>query len=126
MKKLYTPRQFHLYAELYGVNYELLNDRKLIKRLLVNSIKQADLKLVKFTDYHHTALKHSRSVHQGISAIAIIEESHAAIYTWPEHNYCALDILTCGNPNGPRKIQKIIEKALKPKRVDAIYEKKGF
>ncbi|MBU0648816.1 adenosylmethionine decarboxylase [Patescibacteria group bacterium] len=126
MKKLYTPRQFHLYAELYGVNYGLLNDRKLIKKILVNSIKQANLKLVKFTDYHHRVAQGRRSLHQGISAVAIIEESHAAIYTWPEHNYCALDILTCGKPNGPRKIKKIIEKVLKPKRVDAVYEKKGF
>ena len=109
MKKLYTPRQFHLYAELYGVKYELLNDRKLIKKILVNAIKQADLILVKFTDHHHRIAQGRRSLHQGISAVAIIEESHAAIYTWPEHNYCALDILTCGKPNGPRKIKKIIE-----------------
>lgn len=126
MKKLYTPRQFHLYAELYGVEYKLLNDRKLIKKLLTDAIKVAGLTLVKFTDYHHRVAQGRRSLHQGISAVAIIEESHAAIYTWPEYNYCALDILTCGKPNGPQKIKAIIQKALKPKKINAIYEKKGL
>ena len=126
MDKLYTPRQFHLYAELYGVDDKLLNDRKLIKKILTSSIKEAGLKLVKFMDYHHKISQGGRSLHQGISAVAILEESHAAIYTWPEHNYCSLDILTCGKPNGPRRIKKKIEKVLKPQRVDAAYEKKGF
>ena len=125
MKQLYTPRQYHLYAELYGVSQELLNDRKLIKRTLTDAIGKAKMQLVKFSDYHHKISNGKKSMHQGISAIAILEESHAAIYTWPEHNYCSIDVLTCGDPEGPQKIKEHIEKKLKPSSVNVTLESKG-
>ena len=125
MKTLYTPRQFHLYAELYGVNQELLNDRKLIKKTLTDAIGKAKMHLVKFSDYHHKVFEGNKTKHQGISAIAILEESHAAIYTWPEHEYCSIDILTCGDPEGPQKIKKHIETEFKPSSVNVTLESKG-
>ena len=33
----------------------------------------------------------------GVSGVIIIKESHLTIHTWPEHNYAAVDIFTCGN-----------------------------
>ncbi|NIS54139.1 MAG: adenosylmethionine decarboxylase [Phycisphaerae bacterium] len=125
MEKLYTPRQYHLYAELYGVKQELLNDRKLIKQTLTDAISKAKMHLVKFSDYHHQISKGNKTKHQGISAIAILEESHAAIYTWPEHEYCSIDILTCGDPQGPKTIKKYIESKLKPENVNVTFESKG-
>jgi len=125
MKTLYTPRQFHLYAELYGVNQELLNDRKQIRKTLTDAIGKAKMQLVKFSDYHHKISDGKKSKHQGISAIAILEESHAAIYTWPEHKYCSIDILTCGDPKGPQIIKEYIESKLKPSSINVTLESKG-
>lgn len=34
---------------------------------------------------------------QGISGVVVIAESHFTIHTWPEHNYAAVDIFTCGD-----------------------------
>ena len=34
----------------------------------------------------------------GYSGVCIIAESHVTIHTWPEHNYAAVDMFTCG-PN---------------------------
>ncbi len=34
---------------------------------------------------------------QGISGVVIIAESHFTIHAWPEHNYAAVDIFTCGD-----------------------------
>jgi len=126
MKKLYTPRQYHLSAEFYGVSEKLLNDRQLIKKILTKAISQAGLHLVKFSDYHHRIFDGKLTKHQGISAVAILEESHAAIYTWPEHGYCSIDILTCGKKSGPDKIKQYIEKRLKPEKVNQTFESKGF
>jgi len=125
MKKLYTPRQFHLYAEFYGVKENILNDRQLIKQTLTNAISEAGLHLVNFADYHHRVFDGTLTKHQGISAVAILEESHAAIYTWPEHEYCAIDILTCGDPAGPQKIKEVIEQAFRPNTVNIKLESKG-
>jgi len=125
MKKFYTPRLFHLYAELYGVDHELLNDRKQIRTTLTDAIEKAGLHLVKFCDYHHEVFEGKLTKHQGISAIAILEESHAAIYTWPEHGYCSIDILTCGKDNGPKVIKDFIESKFKPEHIDIKLESKG-
>jgi S-adenosylmethionine decarboxylase proenzyme len=32
----------------------------------------------------------------GLTAVAILAESHLAVHTWPEHDYVAIDIYTCG------------------------------
>jgi len=125
MNKLYTPRLYHLYAEFYGVKENILNDRQLIKKILTDAISQAGLHLVNFADYHHKIFDGKLTKHQGISAVAILEESHAAIYTWPEHGYCSIDILTCGEDNGPTKIKDYIEQAFKPEHVNTTFESKG-
>ncbi|MFH2093625.1 MAG: adenosylmethionine decarboxylase [Pseudomonadota bacterium] len=33
---------------------------------------------------------------QGISGVVVIAESHFTIHAWPEHDYAAVDIFTCG------------------------------
>lgn len=33
---------------------------------------------------------------QGISGVVVIAESHFTVHAWPEHNYAAVDIFTCG------------------------------
>lgn len=34
---------------------------------------------------------------QGVSGIVVICESHFAVHAWPEHDYAAVDIFTCGD-----------------------------
>ena len=34
---------------------------------------------------------------QGVSGFVIISESHFSIHAWPEHDYAAVDIFTCGS-----------------------------
>ncbi len=34
---------------------------------------------------------------QGISGVVVIAESHFTVHAWPEYNYAAVDIFTCGN-----------------------------
>jgi S-adenosylmethionine decarboxylase len=41
------------------------------------------------TDSHHFE-------HQGVTAFAILAESHISIHTWPEIGHAACDIFTCG------------------------------
>lgn len=40
-------------------------------------------------------LKRRETKEAGISGIIIWLESHASIHTWPEYNYCSLDIYSC-------------------------------
>ena len=50
---------------------------------------------------------------QGVTAIALLAESHISIHTWPESNYSAVDIFTCGKNMMPEiASQYLIESLL--------------
>ena len=78
----------HLLLELYRCDSEKLNDESLLRSTLNRAAKLANatvLNLIsnKFEPY-------------GVTAIALLAESHISIHTWPESNYSAVDIFTCG------------------------------
>ena len=37
----------------------------------------------------------------GVSGVVVIQESHLAIHTWPEYQYAAVDLFTCGTSVDP-------------------------
>ena len=45
----------------------------------------------------------------GISGVVIIQESHLTLHTWPEHQYAAVDIFTCGDIDLEAGIEYLIE-----------------
>ena len=49
---------------------------------------------------------------QGVTAIALLAESHISIHTWPESNYSAVDIFTCGQNMLPELASKYLIDAL--------------
>tara|TARA_Y100001978_G_C23457057_1_gene320514 strand:+ start:79 stop:525 length:447 start_codon:yes stop_codon:yes gene_type:complete len=83
----------HLLLELYGCNSHKLNDELFLRDKLNSAAKLAQatvLNLVsnKFEPY-------------GVTAIALLAESHLSIHTWPESQYSAIDIFTCGKNMEP-------------------------
>ena len=49
---------------------------------------------------------------QGVTAIALLAESHLSIHTWPEAQYSAVDIFTCGQNMKPDISCKYLIQAL--------------
>lgn len=52
---------------------------------------------------------------QGLSAIAVIAESHLAVHTWPEHGLATVDIFTCGRVDIDRMLGTLTA-AYRPKQ----------
>ena len=77
-----------LLVEFYRCNPDTLND---IDKIRFYLLKAADIINAKVIDgsFH-------RFSPQGVSGIVIIAESHLSIHTWPESQYAAIDIYTCG------------------------------
>ena len=50
---------------------------------------------------------------QGVTAIALLAESHISIHTWPESSYSAVDIFTCGQNMLPELASLYLIEALK-------------
>jgi len=83
----------HVLAELFGCRTELLNDREVIRNVMLTAAKKAGAEVV--GDFFHQFSPH------GISGVVVISESHLAIHTWPEHGYAAVDVFTCGDTVDP-------------------------
>ena len=94
----------HLLLEVYGCNFNKLNDELYLRCQLNNAAKLANavvLNLVsnKFEPY-------------GVTAIALLAESHLSIHTWPESGYSAIDIFTCGRNMKPNLASQFLIESL--------------
>jgi S-adenosylmethionine decarboxylase len=62
----------------------------------------------------------------GYSGVCIIAESHVTIHTWPEHNYAAVDMFTCGpNMDFDAGIE-VLKKYFAPKSIQIAEVKRGL
>ena len=78
----------HLLLELYRCDCEKLNDESYLRCTLNRAAKLAKATVLNLIS--------NKFEPQGVTAIALLAESHISIHTWPESNYSAVDIFTCG------------------------------
>ncbi|MBS3968871.1 MAG: S-adenosylmethionine decarboxylase proenzyme [Clostridia bacterium] len=83
----------HILAEIYGCQFEILNDAEKVERIMVKAALEAGAEV-------REAVFHKFSP-QGVSGVVVISESHLAIHTWPELGYAAVDVFTCGETVNP-------------------------
>tara|TARA_B100000287_G_scaffold55680_1_gene48921 strand:- start:557 stop:991 length:435 start_codon:yes stop_codon:yes gene_type:complete len=83
----------HLLLELYRCDHEKLNDESFLRCTLGNAAKYANATVLNLIS--------NKFEPQGVTAIALLAESHLSIHTWPESNYSAVDIFTCGKNMKP-------------------------
>ena len=98
----------HCIVELYGCPHELLNDQEFVK----TSLREA-------TEYGLATLMGEVSHHfhpQGVTALALLAESHISIHTWPEHGYAAADVFTCGDRANPHRASNFLIRKFQAKR----------
>ena len=94
----------HLLLELYRCDYEKLNDESFLRCTLTNAAKISNAKVLNLIS--------NKFEPQGVTAIALLAESHISIHTWPESNYSAVDIFTCGQNMQPELASKYLIEAL--------------
>ena len=94
----------HLLLELYGCNREKLNDELYLRCQLSSAAK-----LAKASVLHIVSNKFEPF---GVTAIALLAESHLSIHTWPESQYSAIDIFTCGRNMKPKLASQFLIESL--------------
>lgn len=61
----------------------------------------------------------------GLTGVVLLSDSHIAIHTWPELNYIAIDIFTCGMESMPRLALRCLKEEFAPKTVKIKEIKRG-
>ena len=102
-KLIYNSK--HLLLELYRCDYEKLNDESFLRCTLNRAAKLAKATVLNLIS--------NKFEPQGVTAIALLAESHISIHTWPESNYSAVDIFTCGQNMLPELASQYLIEILK-------------
>jgi len=90
--------------ELYRCDCEKLNDESFLRCTLNKAAKLAKATVLNLIS--------NKFEPQGVTAIALLAESHISIHTWPESNYSAVDIFTCGQNMMPELASQYLIKSL--------------
>jgi S-adenosylmethionine decarboxylase len=103
----HNPLGRHLLVEFWGA--KTIEDLNQWENILWNAAKAAKSNPLK------------KGVHkfepQGVTGFVILEESHISFHTWPEKEYIAIDIYTCGQHTDPLAGMESLAKELSPKRI---------
>ena len=98
----------HCIAELYECPHDLLNDEAFVKKSLRDAVEFGFASMLHEVSHKFTP--------QGVTALALIAESHVAIHTWPEFGYVAADAFTCGDQANAEKAIRHLIKAFRSGR----------
>jgi S-adenosylmethionine decarboxylase proenzyme len=77
----------HYVLDLSNCNHEILVDSERSNSLFAQAVRESGLTVVgegiyKFSPY-------------GFTCYLLLAESHASLHTWPEYDFCAIDLFTC-------------------------------
>jgi S-adenosylmethionine decarboxylase proenzyme len=105
-------------VEFYDCDTDVLNDVEQVEQIMLQATRASQATIIS----HNF---HKFSPH-GVSGVVVIAESHVAIHSWPEYNYAAVDIFTCGETIDPWVIQEVLKEELRSETVSSIEMKRGL
>ncbi len=85
----------HILFTLRGCPFGLLDDEAHIRNVLANAATLSESTLL--------GIQSHKFQPQGVTAVALLAESHISIHTWPEKGMAVCDIFTCGEHTKPKK-----------------------
>ena len=95
-----SPKGVHFIVEASGCDDTITNVVRL-QDILVEAARRAHAQV--------WSVSFNRFPPNGVSGVVVISESHLSVHTWPEVNYMALDIYTCGAKTEPMIAVKFTE-----------------
>jgi S-adenosylmethionine decarboxylase len=108
----------HILAEIYECDPAILNDRKMIEKIMVDAALEAGAEIREVAFHKFSP--------QGVSGVVVISESHLAIHTWPELGYAAVDVFTCGETVDPWNACNYLTKMFKAGHINTSEIQRGL
>lgn len=106
----------HLIIDIW--DGEHLGDISVIESAFTRAINEVGATLLHM-HFHHFGEE------QGVSGVAVLQESHISIHSWPELGYAAIDIFLCGNLD-PKKAVPAFKEAFNTDHVGLTELKRGI
>jgi S-adenosylmethionine decarboxylase len=97
----------HCIFELQDGNPNLLDNEDFIKEALTKAADAAGAILLGIVSHKFEP--------QGVTAIALLSESHISIHSYPEYGYAAVDAFTCGEHTNPESACRSLKESLEAK-----------
>ncbi len=107
----------HITVDMYGCSYDILDNPEFIKQAMLTAIKDANMTLISFSSHKFEP--------QGLTALALLAESHLSIHTYPEIGYAAIDVFTCGDHSRPDKAVNSLRHLLNPEKTKTTHIRRG-
>lgn len=107
----------HVILEMYGCDFKLLDNQKIFEEAFNRAVKEAKMTLLNLAVHKFQPF--------GLTAVALLSESHMSIHTYPELGYVAADVFTCGDEGDPFKAMEVLIEAANPERRNIIYIPRG-
>lgn len=106
----------HLIADFW--NGKIIENKEELKKILIKAAKEGKNQPLE-------VVIHKFPFH-GLTGVVLLAESHIALHSWPEFNYLAIDIFTCGNKTMPYQALDYLKKEFRPKKVKIRKIKRGI
>ena len=100
---------WHVLAEFSLCEKAKIDDLEHVEKVLNESAVIAGATIVKSVFHKFSP--------QGVSGVVVIEESHFAIHTWPEHGFAAVDLFTCSEKMDYQKAIDYLSRVFKSQEV---------
>jgi len=107
----------HLLLELKDCGPKTLTNLEFVSETLKNAAIEAKATVVEVAFHEFSPF--------GISGMVVIAESHLAIHTWPEYDYAAVDVFTCGTLIDPMVAAEYLIEKFQSKNPQIFEMKRG-
>lgn len=94
----------HYLCELFGSDVSKIDDLYFLKNTFIEAVK--DTSLIVLHDYFY------KFTPQGVTGFLLLSTSHISVHTWPEHNYVAFDIFSCGDEEDTLHVVEQVSKLI--------------
>ena len=108
----------HMIADLWGCDFDLINDLQYMKSLCELAARATNASVVN--------VMYKEFDPQGLTVLVLLEESHLSIHTYPEYGFIAFDCYTCSDVCYPEQGLEIFKKILEPEEVKQNYLERGI
>lgn len=113
---LYKYAGIHLIVDIWkGRNFDNLSE---IDRIIRACVQACGATLLSIDLHEFTPFG-------GVSGVAVLQESHISIHTWPEYEYAAMDIFVCGTLD-PGNAIPVIKKGFETESLQITEIKRGI